>query len=126
MGVRVSEEELLAILDVATDGTGPYVLNFVEDAHLFVEETLISTGMTEARLKIIEKYLAAHLYTITKERGGITEEETGDSRAAYRKMTGTGLGSTPFGELALGADTSGKLAALSTSANAKPALFRVV
>lgn len=98
----------------------------IDGAHLIVTEDLSSSGMSDARLKLVETYLAAHLAVISIEKGGITRRKIGESEDYYQLWTNTAVGlmSTRFGQQAAMYDTSGKLAA---AANGKQkAQFTVV
>jgi len=74
-------------------------------------------------LALIQTYIAAHLCTLQEP---ITRRETvGEVTVEYLRQTGanlaSGLSSTPFGQMALALDCSGKLA----ETGLKPASFQV-
>jgi hypothetical protein len=122
-GERVTDAELREIL--ADAGTTP-VANFIADAHIIVDDLLLGKGLSEDRLKLIEKYYAAHLYTISAERGGIIREKIGESDQSYvNPGAQSGLRSSRFGQVALGFDTTGILESMLVGGQ-KKALFRVV
>jgi hypothetical protein len=104
---RVSENELRHIVEArSTEQLMPYI----DDASLIVDETLVpGAGHSEERLKLIEKYLAAHFWVVAQEKGGYTSEKRGDASATYAKYEGKGLSSTRFGQQAANIDTSGEL-----------------
>ena len=97
---------------------------FIADAHILVDEALLGAGYLDPKLKMIEKYLAAHLYILTSERGGLTLLKVGESEERYSPKTMSGLRGTRFGELAASLDTTNALAALLEPS--RKALFRLV
>lgn len=107
MANRVTDEQLRAVVGAAADEV---VTFYIDDANLLVNETLVGHGLSEDRLTVIEKYLAAHLYVLTVERGGLTKDKVGESEQGYVDFTGKGIASTRFGSLAISLDTSGQLA----------------
>jgi hypothetical protein len=125
---RVTPDELKATLQLPTADT-TVLTGFLDDAYMLVEETLVNVSpkpkLSEARIDVIAKYLAAHLYLLTVEKGGLTLEKVGDSSNMYAttKNGDAGIGSTRFGQLALGMDTSGLLQAIATGK--KTAQFRL-
>jgi hypothetical protein len=126
MAARVSEPELRAIVD---DVPSQQVQSYIDDAHLLVEEILNPGGvsvLTEGRLALIEKYLAAHLFVLSEEKGGLTLDKIGETEERY-VTTSTpqyGLRSTRFGQFILGLDTTGQLEAQLVGGS-KKALFRL-
>lgn len=123
MANRVSAQDLTAYVrvDVAVDLT-PYL----DDAHLLVEARLAGKGLSEGLLTLIEKNMAAHLYLLGREDGGIVAEKTGESSSTYAgsKTLGAGMSSTRFGQMVLGLDTTGSFASMDKPG--RKALFRVV
>jgi hypothetical protein len=120
---RITEDDLRAIVE---DDPNQSVLPFIVDAHLLVDEILGSSGLTDGRLTLIEKYLAAHLFTLSAEHGGLTMQRIGETEERYQ-TTNTpqyGLRSTRFGQLILGLDTTGQLEATLVGGS-KKALFRL-
>lgn len=106
MAARVTPDEVIAIMDTALDATA--VTPYCESANVFVEATLGNSGLSESVLKEIEKWVAAHMIAITKERQ--TKEE--GAGTAYIKYAGDwkqGLSMTSFGQMAISLDPSGTL-----------------
>lgn len=120
---RVSDSELRELVE---SSSSKQVISFLEDTHLLVEETLVgvSPQLSEGRLKLLEKYLAAHLFVLAEEKGGLTRVKKGESEDEYAKFSGAALNSTRFGQMVLAYDTSGKFALL--DAGKKRAQFRLV
>jgi hypothetical protein len=73
-----------------------------------VTTQLSGAGMTDALLKDIEMWLAAHLIAITKERQP-SEEKVGDIWIRYQRSFGEGLSQTTYGQMVLTLDSSGNL-----------------
>jgi len=111
--IRVTDDQVQRVVDIPS---GVEVQTFIDVASRLVDEVLVSSGLTSARLADIELYLSAHLVALTEEGGGITLQRTGASSVQYTQLKGDGLKLTRFGQMALDLDTSGKLKA---SARAK-------
>jgi len=118
----------------ATDADVNYQMNTtsivytlsIATANLIVEEDLVGSGLSEARLTQIEIFLAAHFATLAKEGGGIVRTSAGESAETYRtvKEAYQGLTSTRFGQQAIALDTTGTL--VSQGSGGMKAEFRVV
>ncbi len=119
MAARVNDEEVKVLIDTNRD-TSP----FIDDANLIVNENLVGKGFSDERLKLIEKYLAAHLVALTEERGGLTRYKNGDSSEEYQLVKGSGIAQTRYGQQAIMLDTTGTLQNLSRAGGT--AEFRVV
>lgn len=103
---RVSDSELRELVE-AKDGER--LTGFIDDAYLLVEENLATSSLTEARLTMIEKYLAAHFWVVAIEKGGLQREKMGEAENVYAKIGGLGLSSTRFGQQVATLDTTGIL-----------------
>ena len=68
--------------------------------------------MGDAVIEEIEKWIAAHMVTITRERVA-REEGAGGAYIKYAGEWGAGLASTSYGQMAINLDTSNTLQALS-------------
>jgi hypothetical protein len=116
------------MVEIPSDRESGLVLH-VNAAHVIVSEQLESKGLSEARLTLIEQYLAAHFAVIAEERGGLTSSQIGESRDSYigggnsQVYAGGGFSLTRFGQQAMGFDTSGTLTAMSKAK--LPAQFKV-
>ena len=122
MANRVHSEVLARLVgvDPSTDLT-----SVIDDAHVLVDETLLAAGFTVDKLKLIEKYLAAHLYVLSHEKGGLTGQKVDDASESYATAKGQiGLRATRFGQVVVGLDTSNSLT-LSLEPSRK-AQFRLV
>lgn len=99
---------------------------FIEAADLLITEELATSGLSEARLKLIEVYIASHFAVQSFESGGHSLVRTGEGEERYRTIDqkALGLSSSRYGQQAIMLDTTGRLGAISTSA--MKAEFRVV
>jgi hypothetical protein len=88
---------------------------FLEMAALIVDEKLSAAGMSDARLKLVEVYLAAHFLTISEEKGGLTRSRMGNSEDWFSDVYTAGFGSTRFGQTAVSFDESGILAKMGSA-----------
>lgn len=114
-----SPTDLRLILEVPADVSDPALQVFLDDANLIVTENLGGKGLSDARIKSIEKYLAGHYALVLTERGGLSASKTGDSMDQYLNLSTRtnadreGFQLTRYGQQALTLDTSGTLLAMS-------------
>jgi hypothetical protein len=87
------------------------LIPFITVAHSLVDEIAVSSGHDEARLALIETWLAAHFYTVRDPR--TTQETAGNVSATYQSAVALGLATSHYGQMAMTLDTSGLLAMLS-------------
>lgn len=116
---RVTDTEVKQIIDTTRD-TSP----FIDVATLIVDEQLANSGLSVARFKQIELYLAAHFVAISEEKGNLKRSRIGDASEEYDNKSGVGLELTRYGQQALALDTSGTLRSMARST--QNALFIVV
>lgn len=121
MGIRTTSNKVTELVPSDMD-----VASFIEAASLIVDEELVNQGLTEARLELIERYLAAHFLTLTEERGGLIKSSAGLASDTYADIYGKGFHSTRFGQQAVAFDTSGSLSKLSLSSEKLSAEFKVL
>lgn len=107
---RVTANEVKAILD-DTELTDAVVEGFINSANTLVTNVLGSSTLGESVLAEIEKWLAAHMIASTRERMA-EQEEAGEAKIKYIGQYGSGLSSTPYGQMVLTLDLTGKMAAL--------------
>lgn len=105
---RATPSSIAAIIEV--DKTISLV-PFITAANSLVEEIATESGHEEARLALIETWLAAHFYTIRDPR--VTAERAGPVSANYQSAVALGLSSSHYGQMAITLDTSGLLQSLS-------------
>lgn len=111
---RVVAADVTAILD-NTALTDVEVEVYITSANALVNQALSGAGLSETILKEIERYVAAHLISVTRER--VAEREgAGGAFINYTGKYGGGLESTGYGQTAIAMDTTGQLAALSGKA----------
>jgi len=125
---RVTAAEVRQILPVPSTGDGSVdntdLGAIIDVANRLVTDVLGSAGLSTARLKDVELYLAAHLLTIREMDFGATiEQKVNETWAQYGGRLKSGLEFTRFGQTALVLDTSGKLAGATTG---QRAAFKVV
>lgn len=125
MTARVSTAELAQIYPGMVSDVSA-LQPYIDSANLLVNEELLTVGHSEARLKEIEKYLAAHFAVITLERGGLLKRKAGEAEDTYQSpgFNTVGLVTTRFGQQVVILDTSGKLAAIAQ--RPVKAMFRVM
>ncbi|KKL57637.1 hypothetical protein LCGC14_2233380, partial [marine sediment metagenome] len=92
-----------ALLDAAIDA-------YIAVANPMVTNT-VTCGLSASVLKEIERWLTAHLISITKDRM-TTEEKLGEATVKYSGRFGEGLKSTSYGQTVLMLDTCGSFAKL--------------
>lgn len=123
MAIRATDADVLELMQGAA---GTVYTSYIATANLIVEEDLVGNGLTEARLKQIEIYLAAHFATLAKEKGGIVRTSMGESAETYHDLNSRfqSYTSTRFGQQAIALDTTGTL--VNQGSGGKKAEFRVV
>lgn len=100
---RVTDCEVKEILNTEVDTTP-----FITTANLIVTEELGTSTLSDARLKQIELYLAAHFATLRDPQ--VKSEKVGDASVTYAvDSKGKGLETTAYGQTALALDTTGTL-----------------
>ena len=91
------------------------------DAYIRIANRIVTNhvtcGLDAATLRDIERFIAAHLIAITRERVGI-KERLGEAEITYANTTtfGKGLEATHYGQMALTLDTCGSLANMNKKA----------
>jgi hypothetical protein len=90
---------------------------FATQSHVLVSETIPSGALSEARLTIIEQYLAAHLVTLRDRE--LSSEHVGSATTSFGGQTGMHLDFTSYGEQVMWLDSSGSFAELNREATAR-------
>ena len=106
MACLVTADEVKEIMDsciLTTTQMEPYLVT----AHRFVDAVL-STSSEEKRTEV-EKWFAAHLIASVHYRTTL-KERVGDAEVGYGGKFEDGLSSTPYGQVVLQLDTTGKMA----------------
>lgn len=81
----------------------------VDAAILLVNEDLKDSGLSDARLKQIAVYLAAHLVALSDEGLRLKSLDLDGVRRTYFGESGQGLKSTHYGQIAMDMDPTGSL-----------------
>lgn len=84
---------------------------FITIANELVTELCTNSGYTNARLILIETWLAGHFYLIRDQ--AVASEKAGSVAVSYQYKIGLMLAQTKHGQTAMMLDTAGNLAALS-------------
>lgn len=109
---RITPSELQEIIQTTLNVVelGP----FIQAANVLVTAKLGSSGLDDALLKEIERWVAAHFLAARVPQ--VKSESVGGASATYQVNTKDGLGSTVYGERALMLDVTGALARLGQKA----------
>jgi len=113
MAVRVTATEVKAIMD--TELTDVQVNAYITSANVTVNEIMGTTETTDI-LKEIERWLCAHMISITRERQA-AKEGADEANITYTGKYGMALQSTSYGQMVLTLDTTG---AFADASDAKP------
>jgi hypothetical protein len=107
MAARVTATEVKGIMDNCTtlDAT---VNTFIEAGTLIIDK-IFGEGDTSNLTKEIERWFVAHMLASTVARTADTEK-LGDAQIKYTGQWGKKLESTPYGQMVLVLDTTGKMA----------------
>lgn len=99
-------EELL--LDVDSSET---TVPFIDTANELVTELCTDSGYSDARLELIERWLAAHFFMIKRRKS--IGESAGPVAERFLQSVGLVLANTEYGQQAMVLDIAGNLAAYS-------------
>lgn len=112
---RVGQAEVRSIAGLP-DQAAPAIITAIPVASTLVTENLVGQGMTDATLKNIELFLAAHFATLSWEKGPLAAVQVGEATERYHDIYKAGFSSTRFGQQALLLDRSGILSDMSANA----------
>ena len=111
MAIRTNATAVALLRTVYEDGDVDVILApFIEVANSLVDELCTGGDLTDARLELIERWLAAHFYTLQSEARLTLSETAGAVTETFFGKTGFVLFLTPYGQQALFLDTTGGLA----------------
>lgn len=117
MAVRTTYEAVGGIieLDSSIVPDAASMLPFITVASEFVDECCTgdagpSTAYTDERLELIERWLAAHIYTNRDPR--VVNEKAGSVGGSYQSRVGLGFDTSHYGQTAMRLDTNGGLSKL--------------
>ena len=82
----------------------------IETANVYVDALLFGQGLSDALMRQVELYLAAHFLCLTQREGTLAAQTIGESTERYHDHYSAGLMSTRFGQQAILFDTTGILA----------------
>lgn len=107
---RVGADELKEIFE--TDLSDPKLETFINAASILVDNRLSGRGVASATLKEIERFIAAHLASVSDSR--VTKQSVGEASATLearvRSDSRQGLEMTFYGQSAMALDPTGQLA----------------
>lgn len=105
--IRTTVDLVKEIID--TSLTDALISGYINTASLMVDNSSITT-LSDDTLAEMERWLTAHLISITRERMTV-KETVGDASVQYSdKKFGDGLKASNFGQMVLALDTSGTFA----------------
>jgi hypothetical protein len=110
---RTTADAVKGIVEVDSDSVAD-LTPFIETASELVTELCEPAGYDETRLELIERWLAAHFYTIRDNRR--VSEAIGSVNEWYQYKLGLNLACSMYGQQAMMLDTKLTLAALSNAA----------
>jgi hypothetical protein len=84
---------------------------FIETANMLVTDILGSKGLSDAKLELIERWLATHFYAISPDGRMTLSETLGPITETFFGKTGFALNHTPYGQQVMLIDTTGSFAA---------------
>lgn len=120
MAYRTTDEAVRGIIELDDDfDTDP----FIETANMVVTDNCTSSGYSDEKLELIERWVSAHFCCVRDPRTrmesvkGITETFEGTS--------GQKFSSTRYGQQALILDNAGNLKALDKGAGGKPTIKHI-
>jgi len=108
---RTTIEDVEYILD-DTELDDDVLESFINGANVFVTANLTGKSLSTDLLTEIERWIAAHMISSTRERMA-AKEGAGGAEITYTGKWGEGLALTPYGQMAISLDTSNTLMALS-------------
>lgn len=104
--MRTNATDVKAILgSTLADAT---VESYITGANLTVTNLLTGKGLDDDTLEEIERWIAAHLIAVTRERTS-KKEGAGGAFIEYTGEWGAGLSSTSYGQMSMMLDTTGTL-----------------
>jgi len=104
MANRTSAAAVKVIMDTSLDD--PTIEVYIDIANPIITDVMDGSGVGTVRLEELERWLTAHLITITRERMG-AEEKLGEATIKYIGKFREGLDSTPYGQTVKLLDTTG-------------------
>ena len=117
MAIRTTSSAVGLIIEVdsAID-----LSSFIETASALVDDVASNDSdgvLNSTRLELIERYLAAHCYTLRDPRP--TSEKAGPVAASYQSKVDLGLKTSHYGQMAMTLDTTGYLSSIAEGGKTK-------
>jgi hypothetical protein len=107
MAIRVTADEVKEIMDGCTL-TDTVIEAFIESASLVIDNGYVGISISDATLKVLEKWLTAHLIASTVFRTA-AEEEVDNIKIKYTGKWGEKLLLTPYGQMLTILDPTGTI-----------------
>ncbi len=107
MAVRTTDDNVEGIIEV---DSGISLTPFIAAANHLVTQCCSSDDYDATQLELIERFLAAHLYTLRDPRA--VQERAGSVGVTYQSKVDLGLSTSHYGQTAMALDFEGGLAAL--------------
>lgn len=110
MAIRVVNSEVLDIMDSDCNVSTTVIDSLIIAASAIVDKVFEGDGtMTDTLLKEVERWLTAHMIASSLYRTTM-QEEIGEAKVIYTGKWGKNLESTPYGQMVLTLDVTGKMA----------------
>jgi len=121
MANRVTVAEVNQILDNSPISDDAIITAIITDANTLITNATVNYDYSTDELKILEKWLSAHLISMSVYRT-VAEEGLDVGKVKYTGKAGKGLDATPYGQTLLSFDRLGAMKRL----DLKEARFIVV
>jgi hypothetical protein len=110
MAIRITAEEVLDIMDSGVEVSSAQFTAMIKAASLMIDKVFENdSDVTDELLTELERWLTAHLLSSTLTRMA-AKEKIGDAEITYTGKWGELLKSTPYGQMVLILDITGKIA----------------
>lgn len=110
MAVRVTTEEVLEIMDSDVVISSTQATAMIRAASLVIDKIFEDdSDITAEELVELERWLSAHMISSTLARMS-SKEKVGEAEITYTGKWGELLKATPYGQMVLLLDTTGKIA----------------
>ena len=107
---RTTVARVLTILG-ETDISEIDIESYIGASNTFTTAQLGTSTLGDLVLEEIERWMTAHMISVSRQRMG-KKEEAGSAKIEYIGIYGSMLNSTPFGQMVISLDTTGKMAAI--------------
>jgi hypothetical protein len=122
MAIRVTTEEVLEIMDSDVVISSTQATAMIRAASLMIDKIFADdSDVTAEELIELERWLSAHMIASTLARMA-SKEKVGEAEVTYTGKWGELLKSTPYGQMVLLLDTTGKIA---NAGKAKASMYAI-